>query len=213
MALRNGTLSSPKAIATAERHREWIELRRAGMSELEIASRYGVSQQSVSKAVLKYLRNLSISESEDLRRMEGERLDALLLALGPGIANGQPRAIEAAVKISERRARLFGLDAPNTHVIEGPNGGPIGVFSLPPPGEVVDVELIKRIQELDPLEKPDDCQTYLADYSRALPAPSHGEQRGQEEVFGEVAVLEPGSPSNTSTAASTRKQAELLTVR
>jgi len=50
MALRNGTLSSPKAIATAERHREWIELRRAGMSELGIASRYGVRRRSCSVA-------------------------------------------------------------------------------------------------------------------------------------------------------------------
>jgi len=34
MALRNGILSSPKAIATAERHREIIELRKQGVGEL-----------------------------------------------------------------------------------------------------------------------------------------------------------------------------------
>ena len=51
---RNGSRSSAKAIASAERHGVWIALRRQGHLEKDIASRYGVSQQAVSKALLKY---------------------------------------------------------------------------------------------------------------------------------------------------------------
>jgi DNA-binding NarL/FixJ family response regulator len=58
MALRNGTLSSPKAIETAERHREIIELRKQGVGEAEIARRFSISQQAVSKTVLKHVRDL-----------------------------------------------------------------------------------------------------------------------------------------------------------
>jgi hypothetical protein len=47
----------------------------------------------------------------------------LHVALVPGIRNGDPRAIGAAVRLMERRARLFGLDAPTE--FSGPNGGPL----------------------------------------------------------------------------------------
>ena len=198
--------SGRKAISLAEQHRRWLTLRRKGMLEIDIARRFGVTQQAVSKAILKYIRNLSISESEDLRRIEGERLDALLLALAPSIAKGQPRAIEAAVKISERRAKLLGLDAPDTHVIEGP----VAMFALPPPGPAVDVEIIRQIQELDPIEKPDDCQTYLVDYSRALPAPS---QCGHTEEFEEILVRELESQPNKKAQPSGQRAAQSLTVR
>lgn len=39
------------------------------------------------------------------------RLDRLNLALAPGIRSGDPRAVKAAVRLMERRAKLFGLDA------------------------------------------------------------------------------------------------------
>jgi hypothetical protein len=64
---RNGSRSSAKALASAERHGEWIKLRRDGHLEKEIAKRYGVTQQAVSKAVLKYVRDLPAREAEHLR--------------------------------------------------------------------------------------------------------------------------------------------------
>jgi hypothetical protein len=64
--------------------------------------------------------------AERLRDLEGRRLDALQVGLVPGIRNGDPRAIGAAVRLMERRARLFGLDAPTE--FSGPNGGPLQVM-------------------------------------------------------------------------------------
>jgi hypothetical protein len=146
--------SSATSIARAERDRDWIELRRQGLLESEIASRYEVRQQTVSKAILKYVRNLPAIAADDLRRIEAERLDALTAALAPAIAKGDPRSIEAAVRISERRAKLLGLDAPNTHRITGPGDGPVQIMSLLAQVPPMDVEMLKRIQELEPIEKP-----------------------------------------------------------
>jgi len=152
--------SSASSIARAERDRDWIELRRQGLLESEIASRYDVRQQTVSKPILKYVRNLPALAADDLRRLESERLDALTAALAPAIAKGDPRSIEAAVRISERRAKLLGLDSPNTHRITGPENGPIqfmNLFAHVPP---TDVEMLRRIQELEPIVKPAGAHTF-----------------------------------------------------
>jgi hypothetical protein len=146
--------SSAGSIARAERDRDWIELRRQGLLESEIASRYDVRQQTVSKAILKYVRNVPALAADDLRRLEAERLDALTAALAPAIAKGDPRSIEAAVRISERRAKLLGLDAPNTHRITGPGDGPVQIMSLLAHVPPMDVEMLRRIQELEPIQKP-----------------------------------------------------------
>src|SRR5207245_3814043 len=60
----------------------------------------------------------TVSDSvEELRRVEGMQLDRLHRALWPLAigADGQPpnlRAVSEIVRLMERRARLFGLDAP-----------------------------------------------------------------------------------------------------
>ena len=60
-----------------------------------------------------------------LRDLEAARLDRLTQALEPGITAGDPRAILAAVRVMERRAKLFGLDAPTT--LAGPDGPPMSI--------------------------------------------------------------------------------------
>ena len=59
-------------------------------------------------------------KAERLRDLEAARLDRLNVALAAGIKAGTPGAIFAAVKVMERRAKLFGLDAPTK--IAGPDG-------------------------------------------------------------------------------------------
>ena len=45
-----------------------------------------------------------------------------VLALEPGIKDGLPSAIGAAVRVMERCAKLFGLDASTTTQLTGPDG-------------------------------------------------------------------------------------------
>jgi hypothetical protein len=53
-----------------------------------------------------------MEEVQQLRVLESQRLDALLEAVWPQAAQGHLPAVDRAVRILERRARLLGLDAP-----------------------------------------------------------------------------------------------------
>jgi hypothetical protein len=64
-------------------------------------------------------------KAERPRDLEIRRLDALTVALAPGIQSGDVRAILAAVRVMERRAKLLGLDGPQQFA--GPAGGPIPI--------------------------------------------------------------------------------------
>ena len=49
-----------------------------------------------------------------LRELEVQRLDAMLGAVWDNVLQGDAGAVSTALKISERRSRLLGLDAPHT---------------------------------------------------------------------------------------------------
>src|SRR5271156_1799633 len=167
MALRNGTLSSPKAIETAERHREIIELRKQGVGEAEIARRFSISQQAVSKTVLKHVRNLPAEEAADLRRAYVERLErmretAMRAAINPATTTMQVlRVLRIWERVDDRIARVLGLYNPAAHSIRASGSAAIVSLpghGLPPPGGSIDPEMIKKIQDLDPIIEPNDTK-------------------------------------------------------
>jgi hypothetical protein len=49
--------------------------------------------------------------ADELRRLEAERLDAMLPAVMEKARRGRLRSVYAMLRIMERRARLLGLDA------------------------------------------------------------------------------------------------------
>lgn len=112
--------------ATAERRGQALDLRKAGASYRQIASQLGVSLKTAYQDVqteLGALDALNKDKAERLRDLDAARLDSLQLALAPGIRASDPRAVMACVRILERRARLFGLDAPQK--LAGPDGGEV----------------------------------------------------------------------------------------
>lgn len=52
-------------------------------------------------------------ELGELRELESQRLDDYLLRLHPGVQVGDPKAINAAIRCTEVRARLYGLNEPD----------------------------------------------------------------------------------------------------
>lgn len=60
--------------------------------------------------------------AEEVRTLEVARLDAMLLALWPQVKQGNQGAIEKALKVEERRAKLLGLDAPAKIAPTDPTG-------------------------------------------------------------------------------------------
>lgn len=134
------TTSSPKktakALTVAERQRAALELRTAGKNFDAIAAELGYSSRSAAhKAVVSALRDVIAEPAEDVRQLELARLDGLyeraltiaddravieigsvnadrpaVLALATD-ARARVAALQAAVKVMERRAKLLGLDA------------------------------------------------------------------------------------------------------
>ena len=99
----------------AERRTIALELRKAGGSYREIARQLSVDVHTAHADVaaeLAALRETTIGRAEELRALELERFDRMVEGLWPQIRGGNPPAVSAAVRVSERRSRLLGLDEP-----------------------------------------------------------------------------------------------------
>lgn len=96
-----------------------LALRKDGHSYPEIAKRLKLALSTVYEHVTKALAEVSEVAHEDavqVRQLELDRLDALLVALAPRIKKHDVKAIEAAVKVAMARARLHGLDKQQVEV-------------------------------------------------------------------------------------------------
>ena len=114
--------------ATRVRTLQALDLRLRGWTYRAIAAQLGVSERTSYYDIQHELGRLDAAlkeKAERARELEAERLDQLTAALQGGILAGEPRAIVAAVRVMDRRAKLLGLDAPTT--ITGPQGGAVPI--------------------------------------------------------------------------------------
>ena len=98
-----------------ERRSQALQLRLQGLSLRQIGTALGVSASQVGRdleAVISEKQTKALSEIELSLELELQRLDYYLERLSSAIDEGDCKAISVAVKISERRAKLLGLDAP-----------------------------------------------------------------------------------------------------
>jgi len=111
-----GSRTSQRRLTARERERRGLALRLEGKTYQQIARELGMSEAGAYKAVLRALTRLNekiAEQADEVRRLELERLDRLLLGLWPQAARGNQGAVDRVLRIMERRARLLGLDAPN----------------------------------------------------------------------------------------------------
>ena len=110
----------------ADRDRQALELRIAGADYDSIAQKLGYSSRGHAyDAVNALLLARAAEPREELRALELDRLDKLLLGIWQQAKGGNLGALDRAVKLMERRARLLGLDAPARTEISGPDSGPV----------------------------------------------------------------------------------------
>ncbi|MEQ8716695.1 MAG: hypothetical protein RIE08_03725 [Acidimicrobiales bacterium] len=116
---RNST--SPEAIARADRDRQAVEMRRAGLTYDEIADQLGYANKGgAHKAVTRGLsRWMSTGASEELRALELERTETMLRRLWPRIDRESLdlAAVNSAMRVMDYRARITGLYAPAKHQV------------------------------------------------------------------------------------------------
>ncbi len=92
-----------------------LALRVAGADYATIMQQCGYAHvSSTVRAVTAAIARVPAANVETLRIVEGARLDRLQVALWPKAAAGDLETIDRVLRIMARRARLFGLDAPQT---------------------------------------------------------------------------------------------------
>lgn len=99
----------------AERRVRALELRKSDSSYRRIAEALAVDTHTAWPDVaseLELIREKTVEQAQELRALEVERLDAMVSGLWPQIRAGSRPAVLAAVRVSERRSKLLGLDEP-----------------------------------------------------------------------------------------------------
>jgi len=134
-APRNTQATSPERVAIDQRRKEMLDLRVQGYSLRAIADKLGMHHSSVGEAITAELDALTREPAEQLRTVELERMDAMLVALWPKVEGGDVASIQAALGVMQRRSKLLGLDAPvktvNDNKHSGGDGAPIRVTVTP----------------------------------------------------------------------------------
>ncbi len=112
--------TTAQKITTAERRRQAVALRLSGATYESIGETIGVSTPAAFKLVKTALEKLAKDTETDavpLRELELQRLDRLQFGLWAKAQKGDLNAVDRALKIMERRAKLLGIDAPEKHII------------------------------------------------------------------------------------------------
>lgn len=98
-------------IDNLERTLQALDLRRKGYSYVQIAAIMGYAYASgAEKAVRRALKYVIREPAEAVRKLELDRLDSMLQAIWPRVQRGDLLAMDRALRIEERRAKLLGLD-------------------------------------------------------------------------------------------------------
>lgn len=128
-----------KRIRNREQLAKALQLRKAGATLEQIGKELGGLTRSRAHQIindgLEELNETCHSEAGVLRRLEAERLDSMLLSLWPNRAS--PRVADTILRLSERRAKLYGLDAPTKVASTTPDG------DLPEPPKDIQIILVK----------------------------------------------------------------------
>ena len=135
MARKQATPHNDAArLATQEKREKALDLRRAGASLRDIARALGVAHSTAKEYLDEAMADLQAAQNEKAeatRAVELDRLERLHMSLWP-TATGKDtepetrnKAIDRLVRISERRSKLLGLDAPQRQELTGADGKPI----------------------------------------------------------------------------------------
>lgn len=108
----NSSKRDARAVEDAELTRQCLELRIAGATLEEIGRAVDLHKSNVSRRIRAAVASIPAEQAESLRSMENQRLDRMQKAIWNQVRQGHLGAIDRAIRISERRSRLNGLDAP-----------------------------------------------------------------------------------------------------
>lgn len=107
-----GKHANAKEFERAERKKNAVELRLAGASYRDIGNALGCSTVTAMNDCKEALAEIPMQQADEMRTVELSRLDRLQRAVWGKAIKGDLQAVDRAIKIIDRRAKLLGLDAP-----------------------------------------------------------------------------------------------------
>jgi hypothetical protein len=122
-------------VLAKSRELECLALRKAGATYDQIAEKTGLAREGARLAVSRALKSLAeatTEAAEEVRQLELDRLDAMLLGLWQKAQRGDPQAIDRVLRIQERRAKYLGIDAPASSALDNVNDGDTDVVDWVP---------------------------------------------------------------------------------
>ena len=112
MARTYGPATAESDAESQELTRRCLELRLAGGTLDAIGQTVGLHKSNVSRRIKTALADIPREEADELRAIENERLNVMQTAIWRRVRAGDYGAVDRALRISERRSKLNGLDAP-----------------------------------------------------------------------------------------------------
>ncbi len=91
---------------------------------------FQISRQACHKAFKKAMMREPSLAAEEFRKLDSSRCEEMFLNLQPGIRKGNPRSIEAGVKVLRHVAQINGYAAPQRHELTGKDGAPLTLVQL-----------------------------------------------------------------------------------
>tara|TARA_Y100000310_G_scaffold80965_2_gene77608 strand:+ start:2237 stop:2737 length:501 start_codon:yes stop_codon:yes gene_type:complete len=97
-----------------ERQRKALELRKAGATFKSIADQLGYASPDGAYKAVKALLEKTLSEpTKELRTVQYERLNHMILVLWPRVQDGDTAAINSALRIMDKIDMLYGTEEPS----------------------------------------------------------------------------------------------------
>lgn len=97
---------------------QMLRMRTYGASYQAIADHFGIARETAFRRIQTELSSIPREEVTNLRALEAAKLDAAELRLQDAIKEGDVKAINALVRVSESRRKLLGLDLPEQHEVK-----------------------------------------------------------------------------------------------
>lgn len=94
------------------RRTEALTLRLAGLTQEQIAERLEIEKPAVDRMINRTLNQAENQNVEQMRSLENQRLDRAQTAIWQQVLNGDLKAVETFLRISQQRSKVNGLDAP-----------------------------------------------------------------------------------------------------
>jgi hypothetical protein len=91
---------------------------------------FRISRQACHKAFRKAIAREPSAAAEEFRKLDSARCEDMFMNLVPGIRKGNPRSVEAGVKVLRHSAQINGYAAPQRHELTGKDGRPLTLVQL-----------------------------------------------------------------------------------